>query len=198
MAARRGPAPTPAVIKRPRRAAELGSSTQGIARLSLELEGRAPVPTTGFLHDKDAMRAAFEALKAAVGVEELRLLELIAYPEFVVISAQSAQNPTHIDRYVYRDGAVLPPKPVRLMSMEKKNLQQRLFTLTPEKALMTPHVKRDLLTVFRFEGVEATHMILKRWLPFTQNVLWRGYVTGPRDSGSATYDLRGERKRVYR
>lgn len=43
----------------------------------------------------------------------------------------------------------------------------------------------------------TTHIMLKRGIPFHDEVRWRVYVTSERRSGSVEYDLKGAVARLY-
>jgi hypothetical protein len=56
---------------------------------------------------------------------------------------------------------------------------------------------KDAPAQLKIDGAKVTHMVLKRGRPFSDDVRWRVYVSGPRKDGSVEYDPAGSVKKVW-
>ena len=156
----------------------------------------APAPTASFF---DEPKPAIDALLAAVGSKPVRALQLVIYPTYVHLQAQDAAKKENVDEYRYRNGAVAPAVPVKLMGDKSPaTLEKNLFDLDDVDMTKLPGLVADAQKQLGYEGGEVTHVILQRPLPFKSGVHWRIYVRSPRDSGSVEYDVNGQTTKVFK
>lgn len=121
--------------------------------------------------------------------------ELVLYPSYAIAEAQDPKNKQHLDRYVYRSGALGSPEPVRLSSSER-DVNKVVFSLDQIAFDKLAGMIQSALKDLPVEEGKVTHVILTRDV-FTKGVpAIRVYVNGPRDSGYVEYAANGKRGRV--
>lgn len=121
--------------------------------------------------------------------------QLVLYPSYAIAEAQDPKNKQHLDRYVYRHGALGAPEPVRLSGVER-DVNKLVFSLDQIAFDQLAGVIHSALTELPIEEGKVTHVILTRDV-FTKGVpAVRVYVNGPRDSGYVEYAANGKRGRV--
>jgi len=130
--------------------------------------------------------------------EGVELVELILYDAYAIIEARDPKKPENVDRYVIRNGELGAPSPVRLSSRDKDELKARAFKLKDVNVGLATKLVQDAQARLSLEGAKVSHVILKSNLPFGKDVVWRVYVSSPRDSGSVEYKLDGTMRRVYK
>lgn len=154
----------------------------------------APVPVD--LIGTDA-GPAFEAFMAHFGVA-FQSVELVLYRDYAILQAQDPAAPTHLDRYLFRDGEVADPDPVRLSGGE--DFTPELFSLDEIPVDQLPAMAAQALDVYELEREEVTHVIIGRFLPFDDRVSVRVYVSDPERGGGgyARFTTAGELVDVIR
>jgi hypothetical protein len=130
----------------------------------------------------------------------VRLFAVEVYPDFVEAKIQDPKRKEHVDAYELRDGRVGDPVPVKFMINipTAKDLDGATFDLATVDFAAVPKMTKDAPAQLKMEGGHVTNMILKRDLPFSQDVRWRVYVSGARGDGSVEYDAGGHMKKVWR
>lgn len=156
--------------------------------------GRADDAATNYLRDAAGVPLKFQEKMGAPP----RFLQLALYPTYVIAEIQDPRKKDNVDQFTLRDGHVGDGKPVRLMGPSDANLEANLFDLAGVDFGAVPRMAADAMTQLAIEDGKVTHMMLRRWLPFTQEVLWRVYVSGPRKDGSVEYDPAGRLKKVWK
>lgn len=142
--------------------------------------------------------AAVRALEAKVGGGPVRALELVVYPGYAKLQAQSPKNPAHVDEYTWR-GGVDEPTPVMLSGKPTQaELDASLFRLDEIDLGRLPMMVADTKARLAYEGGEITHAILERNLPFSKAVQWHVHMASERESGFVAYDVAGKVVRVHK
>ncbi|MEO5874515.1 MAG: hypothetical protein ABIS86_09035, partial [Streptosporangiaceae bacterium] len=153
----------------------------------------APAAPGGYFSDATSLPTAFTA---KIG-KPLKILQLVIYPEYAILQAEDPGKKGNVDRYMLR-GNVGDPEPVQLAGDEKDRLDQHLLPVASVDFSLVPKMVKDARARLRYEGAEVSHIILDRGIPFFDDIVWRVYVSGPRDSGRVEYTTRGQVRKVYR
>ena len=74
-------------------------------------------------------------------------------------------------------------EPQQMLDMEIEELPDKLFDLTEIDATKVPGMTEQALAQFPEAGMEVTHVIVDRFLPFDTRVLARVYVSHPERGG---------------
>lgn len=114
----------------------------------------------------------------------VRVKEIVLYEDWANIDVQVPDQPTYLDEYVWRGGdGVSGPEPQDLMGTEPEELEDYLFDLSELDPTKIPAMVDQGLAQFPEEGMEVTHVIIDRFLPFDTRVLIRVYVSHPERGG---------------
>jgi hypothetical protein len=172
---------------------EVGAAI-GAGESTEHVEGQSETPTTGETPTtapaapRDLLRTdarkPFEAFAKMYGGQPVKVNEILVYEDWAQIQVQVPGEPTHLDEYAWRGGdGVSGPEPVDLLSMEVDELPQKLFDLSELDASKLPAMTAQGLAQFPEDGMEVTHVIIDRFLPFDTRVLVRVYVSDPERGG---------------
>jgi hypothetical protein len=167
---------------------KLKSKVQAVA-------GAAEPSSGGFFDDAHAIPTKFGATVGG----QVKFLELTVYPQYAVAQIQDPHKRENVDQYELRSGDVTREGPVKFMG--KPPTASQLDAVCVDAAGMdfgvVPKIIKDAGDRMKYDGAHVTHLIFKRNLPFSKNALWRVYVDGERQSGSAEYDVNGAFKKQY-
>ena len=142
----------------------------------------APAGEPDLLHGDSSQ--AFGAFANIYDGAPVKVLEILVYPDWSYIDVQVPAEPTHIDEYTWRGGdGVSGPEPQQMLDMEIEELPDKLFDLTEIDATKVPGMTEQALAQFPEAGMEVTHVIIDRFLPFDTRVLARVYVSHPERGG---------------
>jgi hypothetical protein len=143
---------------------------------------------------KDAMSIP-KALSAAIGTP-LKGVEMEIYPDQVKLKAQDPKNPTHMDEYVYRAGAVSAPTPIPMSTSELRQLDTQLFDVNAIDYSKLPFMVQDTLNAVAVEDGKVIYLFIEM---MGREPKIRVYVTGPRVSAAyVEYSFKGERRSVVK
>ena len=141
-------------------------------------------------HTAAGYATVVKEMAAAVGTPDPRIVDLNLFPGHFVFSAVNPQAPTELDEYTYVNGAMTPPRPVDYGG-DPEALEANLFAAS----VLTPDaVERFAAAAVRrseVEGGALQHVVVRRGLPFTEDVQLIGYVTSDRDSATVTGSVDG-------
>jgi hypothetical protein len=148
-------------------------------------------PSTAPAGEPDLLRGdATQAFGAFADIYEgapVKVLEILVYPDWAYVDVQVPDEPTHVDEYTWRGGdGVSGPEPQQMLDMEIEELPDKLFDLSEIDPSKFPAMTEQALAQFPEEGMEVTHVIIDRFLPFDTRVLARVYVSHP-DRGGGGY-----------
>jgi hypothetical protein len=149
----------------------------------------------GFFLDASPIPTKFTAKVGA----PVKVLEMVVYPGWVKCQAQDPKNHEHVDEFELRNGSVGPGAPVKFVGKPPtaKDLDTVTFDIGTIDFAQVPKMVKDAPVQLKLEDGKTTHMILKRGVPFNNDVRWRVYVSGSRGSGSVEYDPQGNMKKVW-
>jgi hypothetical protein len=151
-------------------------------------------PTPVDLFAGTAARDVANAFAAQLGAD-LRPVELVVYPGYAFLSRQDPAQPSHLDRYEYRDGQVSGPMPLPVVGTDP--LEAQMFDLGAVALERVPELVAATVRDLAYEQGAATHVTVTRNLPFSNDVVIRVYVDGPRNSGRIDYFADGTPKQAY-
>jgi hypothetical protein len=122
-----------------------------------------------------------------------RVLEVIVYPTYVFTNVQDSGQKTHVDRYQLREGLWREPEPVKLFGDLKTEADIAKVTFDPNEVAFSEVSKlaKDAIARLKVETPSVSHMVIKRPLPFDNEVRIRVFVNGPRSNGYVDYDKKG-------
>jgi hypothetical protein len=130
----------------------------------------------------------------------VRLLELALYPTYAFAKIQDPVKLENVDSYELRDGRVGDGEPVKFIGQvpTEQDLEAITFDVSTIDAVAVPRMAADAIKQLGIEGGQVTHMLLKRGIPFNNEVRWRVYVNGTRRNGSVEFDPSGRTVKVWK
>jgi hypothetical protein len=126
--------------------------------------------------EKQFGRAIAELKKRIPG--PVQALSLLVYPTYIVLQAQDPAATTNVSQYVYREGAVSEPVPVKLLGTGK--LDDNLFLLDTAKLDAIPRLAKRAQIKANIPEGSVARVLLKRNLPETTDIEFRVFVTSQR------------------
>jgi hypothetical protein len=126
-------------------------------------------------------------------------LELVIYPEYVKAQMQDPAKHENVDAYELRNGKVNEEGPVKFMgdAPTAKDLDEACIDGKTVDFALVPTMVKDAIAQTKIDDGKVTHVIFKRWRPFSNDPRWRVYVNGARKDGSVEYDAKGKMIKVY-
>ncbi len=159
------------------------------------LGGSAQAAGGGLFDDASAIPTRFGGTVGG----QVKFLELTVYPQYATAQIQDPRKHENVDQYELRSGEVTREGAVKFLG--KPPTAKDLDFVCIDAATMdfgvVPKIVKDAADRMKYEGAHVTHLIFKRNLPFSKTPLWRVYVDGERQSGSAEYDVSGAFKKQY-
>src|SRR5262249_10932417 len=112
----------------------------------------------------------------------VRLLELALYPTYAFAEIQDPAKKENVDRYELRNGTVGDGEPVKFVGQvpTAQALEAITFDVSTIDAAAVPKMAAEAIEKLGIEGGQVTHMLLKRGIPFNEEVRWRVFVNGTR------------------
>lgn len=143
----------------------------------------APVGPTDLLFGDSSQ--AFGAFGTIYDGNPVPVLEMVLYPDWGYVEVGVPDQPTYVDEYTWRGGdGVSGPEPATAVIVEPEEMPEHLFDLSEIDPSKIPGMSEQALTQFSDqEGMEVTHVIINRFLPFDTRVLVRVYVSHPERGG---------------
>ncbi|MBX3183429.1 MAG: hypothetical protein KIT72_03315 [Polyangiaceae bacterium] len=157
-------------------------------------EPHPPAPSTSALPigpsllTEKPLADAMAKLREAVG-GDVMALELRIYPARIVLQAQDPARPSNVDQYIYKEGEVSSPVPVKLQGTGK--LEDNLFQLSEVSLDRIPPLAGRALTELRIEDAHVGFVSVKRDLPRSMSIRVRVKVSSPRKDAYLDTDLDG-------
>jgi hypothetical protein len=149
------------------------------------------VPATAPVGEPDLLfgdsSQAFGAFGTIYDGNPVPVLEMVLYPDWGYVEVGVPDQPTYVDEYQWRGGdGVSGPEPATAVTVDEDELPEHLFDLGEIDPSKLPGMSEQGLAQFPQEGMEVTHVIINRFLPFDTRVLVRVYVSHP-DRGGGGY-----------
>ncbi|HEY6727349.1 MAG TPA: hypothetical protein VI197_25115 [Polyangiaceae bacterium] len=137
------------------------------------------------LLEAEPLERALEAVTAAIRrgdtSVEIELLELRASAERLVLQAADPAAPERVLQWEYSQGETKGPSVVELRGTGK--LQENLFPLESVYLKAIPRLCSIAVDHVDPQDGRVSHLIIRRNLPFSQDVRFRLFVDSPRRSG---------------
>lgn len=151
----------------------------------------APPPAAGgpSLLGASALTKAMSALLVQIG-GHAQVLQLLVYPDHVVVQAQDPVHPERVLQYEYRAGMVGKPQQVLLKG--KGTLEDNLFPLEDAKLDVIPALAERAVSKVDAKNGKVEYVILKRDLPVDMDVKYRVFVKSPIRDGYVDADKNGK------
>jgi hypothetical protein len=153
-----------------------------------DLPGMPSGDGTGIdLFSQGAPEAVAEVLEAAGGPQQV--YELAIYPTYLFVAYRDPVEPSHLDRRMWRAGTVQPPDANPIDDRVDADTEPGLFAPGELDLARLPAMVADARARYGVP-VDATHVLIDRFLPFDERVLVRVYATpsdGRSGGGYVTY-----------
>lgn len=130
------------------------------------------------------------AAYAEVGADDPQLTELAVYPDHLAFSAVDPAAPAELNSFTWINGGNGPVAPVDYGG-DVEALEANLFASSEVDPAVVEAFVGTALEASEVEDGEVTHVIVKRGLPFTEDVQVLAYVSSNRDHAMVTGDLTG-------
>jgi hypothetical protein len=122
----------------------------------------------------------------------LKLLEMLVYPTYAKIQAQDPKKAENVDEYEFRNGKVSDPVPVKIQKMGSgASLEPNLFPLDEVNLAGFAELITKAVAAAKIDDGKATHVMIKRGLPFNKDITLRVFIKGTRKDGWVEADAKG-------
>jgi len=135
------------------------------------------------------LQRGLAALHKKLG-KPIKALELLVYPDHLMLQVESPKQPDHVLQYEYRDGKVSDGVPVELQGSGK--LSDNLYALDNIQLDAVPELARQAVQKVDPKNGRVSYLILKRNLPFDMDVQYRVFVKSPLRDGYVDADKSGK------
>lgn len=135
------------------------------------------------------LQKGLAALHKKLG-KPIRALELLVFPDHLMLQVENPKHPEQVLQYEYRDGKVSEGIPVELQGTGK--LVDNLYTLDDIQLDAVPELARQAVQKVDPKNGRVSYMILKRNLPFDMDVQYRVFVKSPLKDGYVDADKSGK------
>ncbi len=129
------------------------------------------------------------ALHGTLG-KPIEALELLVYPDHLMLQVQNPKRPDQVLQYEYRNGKV--SKGVRVELQGTGTLSDNLYTLDDIQLDAVPELAREAVQKVDPKNGRVSYMILKRNLPYDMDVQYRVFVKSPLKDGYVDADKNGK------
>ncbi len=119
-----------------------------------------------------------------------KLLEVVVYPDHIVVQAQDPKHLDQVLQYEYRTGDVAPPQRVALEGTG--TLDDNLFSLDDIKLDVIPDLAKRAAEKVDDKNGKVSSVLLKRNLPYEMDVQYRVFVKSPIKDGYVDADKNGK------
>jgi len=140
------------------------------------------------LYSEEPFAAALAEIKKQVP-GPIHALSLLVYPDHLVLQAQDPTSPETALQYVFRDGAVSNPVPVKLLGTGK--LSDNVFPLDAAKVDAIPRLAREAKTRANIPEGTVARILLRRNLPESMDIQFRVFVSSQRRDATFEADQTG-------
>jgi len=120
-------------------------------------------------------------------------IQILVYPDYAFLAYRDPVDPANIDRRMWRAGAVDEAAPNPIDDRVDADTEPSLFALSEIDLNVLPTLTADAPARFELP-VGVTHVIIDRFLPFDERVLFRVYASpsdGRSGGGYVQYGLDG-------
>ncbi|OFJ54893.1 hypothetical protein [Mycolicibacterium grossiae] len=145
---------------------------------------------SGDLFTAEGIDVAYAAITAEVGASPMQVVEVTIVPGVLTVEAIDPAAPTELNQWSYTAGAVGPARPVDYDD-DTEALRQNLFASdeVPTSALVA--ALDGAVAASGVEGGAVQSLIVKRNLPFDENLVLFVNVQGERSTKQVRADATG-------
>lgn len=145
---------------------------------------------SGDLFTAEGIDGAYAAISAEVGATPMQVVEVTIVPGVLTVQAIDPNAPTELNQWTYTAGAVGPFQPVDYGD-DVEALQQNLFASTDVPSSATAAAIDGAVAASGIQGGEVRSVIIKRNLPFDDNLIMFINVEGERSTKQVRADVAG-------
>ncbi|TFV56621.1 hypothetical protein E4P42_18785 [Mycobacterium sp. PS03-16] len=145
---------------------------------------------SGNLFTAEGIDAAYAALSNDVGASPVRVVEVTIVPGVLTVQAIDPAAPTELNQWSYTAGAVGPSRPVDYDD-DVEALRQNLFAVTDVPTTAVAAAVDGAVAASGVEAGEVQSVIVKRNLPFDENLIMFVNVVGERSTKQVRADVTG-------
>lgn len=146
---------------------------------------------SGDLFSVEGIDAAYAAIAEKAGGNPMQVVEVTVVPGTLTLQAIDPSAPTELNQWSYTAGAVGPSLPVDYDD-DTEALRQNLFALNEIPTTAIVSAIDQAVAESGIEGGEVSSLIVKRNLPFDENIRMFLNVEGERSSKQVRADVTGQ------
>ncbi len=146
---------------------------------------------SGDLFTAEGIDAAYAAIAEKAGGNPMQVVEVTIVPGVLTLQAIDPSAPTELNQWSYTAGVVGPSRPVDYDD-DTEALRQNLFAVNEVPTTAIVSAIDRAITESGIEGAEITSLVIKRNLPFDENVRMFLNVEGERSSKQVRADVTGQ------
>jgi outer membrane murein-binding lipoprotein Lpp len=146
---------------------------------------------SGNLLTTEGIDAAYLAISAKVGAAPMQVVEVTIIPTVMTVEAIDPNAPTELNQWSYTAGAVGPSRPVDYDD-DTEALQQNLFAVNEVPTEAIVFAINNAIAASEIPGGAVQSLIIKRNIPFDDNVTMFINVEGERSSKQVRADVAGQ------
>lgn len=146
---------------------------------------------SGDLFTAEGIDAAYSAIGEKAGANPMQVVEVTIVAGVLTLQAIDPSAPTELNQWSYTAGTVGPSRPVDYDD-DTEALRQNLFSLNEIPATAIVSAIDHAVTESGIAGGEVNSVVIKRNLPFDENVMMFLNVDGERSSKQVRADITGQ------
>ena len=146
---------------------------------------------SGDLFTAEGIDSAYAAIAERVGTDAMQVVEVSIVPGVLTVEAIDPNAPMELNQWSYTAGVVGASRPIDYDD-DTEALQQNLFAIGDVPAATIVTAIDSSVQASEIEGGEVQSLIIKRNLPFDENVTMFVNVEGERSSKQVRVDVGGQ------
>jgi hypothetical protein len=146
---------------------------------------------SGNLLTAEGIDTAYAAISEKVGASPMQVVVVSIVPGALTLQAVDPAAPTQLNQWSYTAGVVGPSRPVDYDD-DTEALQQNLFAVSEVSTGAIAAAIDGAVAASQIEGGEVQSVIVKRNLPFDQNLIMFINVQGERSTKQVRADVAGQ------
>ena len=145
---------------------------------------------SGDLFTAEGIDNAYAEISEKAGGAPVQVVEVTIVPGVMTVQAIDPAAPTELNQWSYTAGAVGPSRPVDYDD-DVEALRQNLFAMTEVPTSAISAAIDRAVAASGIEGAQVSSIVIKRNLPFDENVTMFLNVDGERSSKQVRADVTG-------
>lgn len=146
---------------------------------------------SGDLFTAEGIDNAYAEIAEKAGGAPMQVVEVTIVPGVLTLQAIDPAAPTELNQWSYTAGAVGAPRPVDYDD-DTEALRQNLFAADEVPTAAIVSAIDNAVAQSGIEGAEVSSLIIKRNLPFDENVMMFLNIEGERSSKQVRADVTGQ------